>query len=441
MSTLMASRETAWVTDVVAAYRAGRPLALLFDYDGTLTPIVRHPSLARLPAANRDRLIRLAALPDVIVGVFSGRALAEVRAFVGIDGLYYAGSGGLELALGGPPVEFPGAAAFRLAAAAVEADLAPVLGRFPGTWVERKPVALAVHYRGLGPVAAVRFRAEASAVLNRHPGTQHREVSEALEVTPAGGWDKGTAVELVLERVGPEVFPVYFGDAANDAEAMAVAGFAGGVAVGVGPDAPPTATHRVASPAEVEVWLDRLVRDLPPARGLQPTTSPVYSVGREGMITDSAPAVVGAAPGPDEGPAPAVGPPTGPGMLIVEPDPHARAGTAAAFRRHGWRAWAASPDDAVRALRANAGDIQAAVVDLQLPGLLGMRVLSDLLRVRPDLVRCGMSADVSPYAAAAFRRLSDVTLFPKPLDIESVSGTLRWLVGADDRPYPPAEGT
>ena len=42
---------------------AGRPLALLFDYDGTLTPIVRHPSLARLSAANRDRLARLTALP------------------------------------------------------------------------------------------------------------------------------------------------------------------------------------------------------------------------------------------------------------------------------------------------------------------------------------------------------------------------------------------
>lgn len=422
-----------WVGGVAAAYRAGRPLALLFDYDGTLTPLVRHPSQARLGPANRGRLAGLAALPGVAVGVVSGRALAEVRAFVGLDRLLYAGSGGLELDLGRGREEYPGAGLFRQTLDAVEAALAPVLARFPGTWAERKPVALAVHYRGLAPPAAVRFRAETAAVLGRFPAARHREVSAALEVTPAGGWDKGTAVERVLDRLGPDALPVYAGDAANDAEAMALTALAGGVAVGVGPDAPPTATHRVASAAELEVVLDRLVAALAPARAVSRRARPMANrIGGGAMIADPSWEVMS-----DPGPAPK-GADDGPGVLIVEADPVARREAGEAFRRLGWRVWTAGPDDAAAVLTDHAADIRAAVVDLDLPGIQGMRVLSDLARVNPDLVRCGTTAEASPYAAAAFRRLnSSVLLSTTPLDVRRASATLRWLVGADDSPEPP----
>lgn len=424
-----------WVGEVAAAYRSDRPLALLFDYDGTLTPLVRHPSLARLGPANRGRLARLAALPGVAVGVVSGRALAEVRAFVGLDRLLYAGSGGLELDLGRGREEYPGAGAFRRTLDEIEAALAPVLARFPGTWVERKPVALAAHYRGLPPAAAARFRAETAVAVGRFPAARHREVSASIEVTPAGGWDKGTAVERVLDRLGPDALPVFAGDAANDAEAMAVTALAGGVAVGVGPDAPPTATHRVASAAELEVLLDRLVAALAPARRGGRAARPVPNHEGDGAMIVDASWEVMSDPGAHPDPA---GDGDGPGILIVEADPAARREVGRAFRRLGWRVWAPCPDDAAAVLLDPAADVRAAVVDLDLPGLQGMRVLSDLARVNPDLVRCGTTAEARPYAAAAFHQLnSSVTLFTKPLDVPRVSATLRWLVGADDRPEPP----
>ena len=46
---------------LLAAYRHGYRLVLVFDYDGTLTPIVAHPGLARIYPALRDVLARLAA--------------------------------------------------------------------------------------------------------------------------------------------------------------------------------------------------------------------------------------------------------------------------------------------------------------------------------------------------------------------------------------------
>lgn len=407
------TRDCAWVAEVSAAYRAGRPLALLFDYDGTLTPIVRHPSLARIPTENRNRLTRLAALPGVAVGVISGRALGEVREFVGLDGLYYAGSGGLEMDLRGRRIEYPGANAFRRTAAALTADLAPVVARFHGTWIESKPVALALHFRGLPPAAAVRFQAEAAAVLGRHPALSYREVSEAVEVTPAGGWDKGTVVEWVLNRHPADVFPVYAGDAANDAEAMAVVGVSGGVAVGVGPDAPSAATHRVASSAEFERWLDRLVRELYLARGLS--------------TPEAVPEAIVPADGADPGESVAA---DGLGILLVDADATFRVMFAGALRRAGWRVWeAAGPAEAMEFVDLHP-DVRAAVVDLQLPGFQGGQVLAELSHRAPGLVRCGMSADVSPYAAAAFRRLTATPLFAKPFDLPAASAALRTMVEA-----------
>jgi hypothetical protein len=70
-------------------------------------------------------------------------------------------------------------------------------------------------------------------------------------------------------------------------------------------------------------------------------------------------------------------------------------------------------------------------VDLQLPGLQGVRVLAELGLNAPALIRCGMSADVAPYAAVAFRRMCDLPLLTKPLDYTAASATLRRLVDTD----------
>src|SRR5262245_60046481 len=85
---------------LVTAYRAGQPLALLFDYDGTLTPIVDRPELAKLSRQTRLLLASLVRRPHVFVGVLSGRRLNDLKARVGVKRAYYAGTGGLELELG-----------------------------------------------------------------------------------------------------------------------------------------------------------------------------------------------------------------------------------------------------------------------------------------------------------------------------------------------------
>ena len=85
------------IEQLVTAYQQGRRLGLFFDYDGTLTPFAARPELARLDPAPRGALARLAAAPRVFAGVISGRALEDLKAMVGLPGLDYGGSWGLEL--------------------------------------------------------------------------------------------------------------------------------------------------------------------------------------------------------------------------------------------------------------------------------------------------------------------------------------------------------
>jgi trehalose 6-phosphate phosphatase len=99
--------EQKWVDRLAAASRRGADLAVFFDYDGTLTPIVSHPSLARLAPEMRQRMRSLATLDRVRVGVVSSRALNELRLLVGLPGLYYAGSAGMEIDLLGHHVFDP----------------------------------------------------------------------------------------------------------------------------------------------------------------------------------------------------------------------------------------------------------------------------------------------------------------------------------------------
>ena len=72
-------------------------MLLLLDYDGTLTPIVARPEIAILPDEARRSLEELAENERFVVGVVSGRELAELEGLVAIPGLIYAGNHGLEM--------------------------------------------------------------------------------------------------------------------------------------------------------------------------------------------------------------------------------------------------------------------------------------------------------------------------------------------------------
>src|SRR5262249_40057132 len=78
-------------TTLVLEARDRAGLVAIFDLDGTLAPIAPTPARARVSAAVRRGLHRLARKPDMVIGVVSGRPLKQVERLVGGRDLWLAG--------------------------------------------------------------------------------------------------------------------------------------------------------------------------------------------------------------------------------------------------------------------------------------------------------------------------------------------------------------
>lgn len=227
-------------------YHAGRSLALILDFDGTLAPLVTHPDLATCADATQEILNSLGRLPRLVAGIVSGRALADLKARISLPSFIYAGTFGFELELPGGLVEHPDARRYAPVVLAAAEVLAAVVAQFPGAWIEHKPLALTVHYRQVQREEIPFLMQGVERKLAPFDGVLVAiDGSMAIEVLPDVGWDKGEVVHAIVERDGRQALPLYAGNDDNDAGAMQAALDLGGVAIGVGPLIPPLATHRL----------------------------------------------------------------------------------------------------------------------------------------------------------------------------------------------------
>ncbi len=230
---------------------ADRPLALLFDFDGTLAPAPEHPADGHLPPAMRELLGRLVTRHPL--AVVSGRALNDLATRVALPSVYLAGNHGLQLR--GPdydPQALELAVGWRPLLEALHDRLVPLLTEHPGCVVEHKGVTVSVHYRGLAPGATFALRRAVVRAVAGFDGLVVDAGRQVLEIRPAIEHDKGTAVEWLHRRmqhlVGP-CTPIFFGDDLADEAAFRAARRAGGYGVLIaGAGRPTAATCRLDSP-------------------------------------------------------------------------------------------------------------------------------------------------------------------------------------------------
>ena len=243
--------------------QAGRVL-LLFDYDGTLTPIVDRPELAVLDPGTKGLLAGLSRDDKFILGIISGRSLDDVRGRVGVSGLVYAGNHGLEIQ--GPGLDFTHSVAEELrdTQGRIYARLREELADVPGVILEDKGLTLSLHYR-LTPREYV-DSVEAMFAATVAPFVAESQVEIArgknvLEVRPRVPWNKGTAITKIADSYGRSAVTVFFGDDVSDEDGFAVVQEGEGIAVMVGPAGQPTqAMYRVDSPQEVVETLKLLTQ-------------------------------------------------------------------------------------------------------------------------------------------------------------------------------------
>lgn len=263
---------------------------VFLDYDGTLTPIVARPELAVLSAEMRETLRRLAA--RFPVAVVSGRDAADVAGLVGIDGLAYAGSHGLDITgfHPGAPRREP-AREFLPRLDAAERELRRATAGLAGVLVERKRFAVAAHVRQAAPAARGAVESIVEQLGRAHPSLRMERGKRVFELRPDIDWDKGRAVCWLLDELGRERSAALFiGDDLTDETVFrALAGRGLGIVVSGTERRPTAADLRVANPAQVRQLLDRLSAAAPPPAACagrdprssaDPTTRPATPGGR-----------------------------------------------------------------------------------------------------------------------------------------------------------------
>jgi trehalose-phosphatase len=161
---------------------------IFLDFDGVLAPIVSRPADAYPPPETRAELARLVARYP-LVAVVSGRGGDDVRARVGVEGIVYVGSHGLELD--------PDAERWRQTIR----DFASGVS-WSEQHTELKGLSLAFHFRDVPDQGAAVRELEEVAARATDEGLIARFGRKVLEVLPPLGSNKGTAVRHLLDGAG-----------------------------------------------------------------------------------------------------------------------------------------------------------------------------------------------------------------------------------------------
>ena len=124
-------------------------LFLFLDYDGTLTPIVKDPASALLDSATKKLLRQLSGKKNLVLGIISGRSLADIKKRVGVNNIFYAGNHGLEFLFKGRKT-FAQESLLKQCLPTLnlaKEELKRALAGTKGVVFEDKGVIFAVHYR------------------------------------------------------------------------------------------------------------------------------------------------------------------------------------------------------------------------------------------------------------------------------------------------------
>ncbi|XP_057489826.1 probable trehalose-phosphate phosphatase D isoform X1 [Actinidia eriantha] len=280
----------------------GKQIVMFLDYDGTLSPIVEDPDRAFMTHEMREA-VRDAAkyFPTAIV---TGRCRAKVSSFVRLSQLYYAGSHGMDikgpakgnkyrkvstnrltnlinqkqffkkfvfsdeffgLIQGNQAVLFQPAREFLPMIDEVYKALLEKTKSTPGAKVENNKFCVSVHFRCVDEKSWNALAEQVRSVLNDYPKLRLTQGRKVLEIRPTIKWDKGKALEFLLESLGyansDEVFPVYIGDDRTDEDAFKVLRDRGqgfGILVSNIPKET-NASYSLQEPSEVMYFLRRLV--------------------------------------------------------------------------------------------------------------------------------------------------------------------------------------
>jgi len=188
------------MTASLARRLSGRPLLMLLDVDGTLSPIAERPEYAIMPPATQRVVAELTRRPETHVAIISGRSARDARRLVAVRDVWVIGNHGIEVARPNcEPFVRADIARFekRIADAVDQCNV--IADSAPGVIIEDKRWTLSVHYRLADPSIVPAVSSHVARVAQAL-GLRITVGKEVLEVRPPVDINKGTAsVELARE--------------------------------------------------------------------------------------------------------------------------------------------------------------------------------------------------------------------------------------------------
>ncbi|KAI3686007.1 hypothetical protein L1987_79676 [Smallanthus sonchifolius] len=256
--------------DIMSAAKM-KQVVIFLDYDGTLSPIVQNPDQAYMAPEMREAVKNVAKyFPTAIV---SGRCRSKVYNFVRLSELYYAGSHGMDIKgpssrkhqKGNKNVLCQPAKEFLPMMTEVYEILMEKTKGITGANVENNKFCLSVHFRCVEEQSWGDLADRVKSVLKDYPKLLLTQGRKVLEIRPTVKWDKGNAIEFLLESLGyanlKDVLPIYIGDDRTDEDAFRVLNKRGqgfGILVSKTPKET-EAIYSLQEPFEVMYFLQRLV--------------------------------------------------------------------------------------------------------------------------------------------------------------------------------------
>jgi trehalose 6-phosphate phosphatase len=223
--------------------------ALFLDFDGTLVEIAAQPEAVVVPPLLTSLLAGLYQQLGGALALVSGRSLLDLDSFLAPLQLPVASEHGAQRrSADGLLISAP-ATDLSLARQAAE-DL---VQRHPALRLERKSLALSLHYRQAPELEDLCLQVMRDA-LKRSAGLELMQGKCVIDLKPIG-ISKGTAITAFMaEAPFAGRLPIFAGDDVTDEAGFEQVKRLGGHTIKVGAG-PTCAQHRCASVAELAAWL------------------------------------------------------------------------------------------------------------------------------------------------------------------------------------------
>ncbi|XVF51013.1 hypothetical protein PTKIN_Ptkin04bG0149500 [Pterospermum kingtungense] len=208
--------------------------------------------------------------------IISGRSRDKVKEFVKLNNVYYAGSHGLDIMAPSRAVKscdkkgndgaFQPAKLFLPAIQEISLELEDIIRETQGARIEDNRFCISVHYRQVRLEEHENLKEKVKSVVETRPEFRLTEGKMVLEIRPSIEWNKGDALNYLLDTLGlsnaKDVLPLFIGDDRTDEDAFKViAGRREGFPIIVSSIPRETmAWYSLRDPSEVLAFLLRLAK-------------------------------------------------------------------------------------------------------------------------------------------------------------------------------------